>query len=158
MNPFMKPTPKRGSLGPGGWPEKITDQTLASPAGIQRLWEFALDREWVTADRREEFFALACCVSRLARDRANMKNPGGAFTTRLRDKDWLCASQADYAKARAILDGLARGIVAPQDRPAPPPAAPEVPREPAPIDLDARRRAAEQTRQLLLSRIGDSHQ
>ncbi|MCY2968293.1 MAG: hypothetical protein NT069_32465, partial [Planctomycetota bacterium] len=70
------PRPKRGSLGPGGWPERITAETLRSPAAVERLWQFALGCDWVAAVEREQFFAVACCVGRMSRDKLNMKNPG----------------------------------------------------------------------------------
>lgn len=138
--------PARGALGPGGWPCKITAETLASPRAIQQLWTFALSRRWVDLADREAFFALARAI---ARAKSSVKSPGGAFTSRVKARDWDCGTAADWEWARRAIAAVdspepAR-TVQPTNEGNPPPVAPRLSGE----ELERR---AQQTRQILAGR------
>ena len=138
-------TPARGALGPGGWPHKITAETLATPRAIQQLWTFALSRRWVDLADRDAFFALARAIARAK----SMKSPGGAFTSRVKARDWDCGTSADWEWARRTIAAIDSPepprAVQPGDEGISPPVAQRLSGE----ELERR---AQQTRQILAGR------
>ncbi len=92
-----------GALGPGGWPQEITLQTLRSYRDVASLADFAIGRRWIGESDRLAFFALASAVQRTAK---GLKSPGGAFTTRVKARDWTPANSGDWAAARKALAWL----------------------------------------------------
>lgn len=142
----LVPPPARGALGPGGWPCKITAETLQDARQIQSLWVFALSRRWVEVADREAFFALARAI---ARQRQSVKSPGGAFTTRVKARDWDCGTAADWEWSRRAIAAVdspepARAVQ-PTNEGNPTPVAPRLSGE----ELERR---AQQTRQILAGR------
>ncbi len=146
IHPSHGPQPARGALGPGGWPCKITAETLQDARQIQSLWVFALSRRWVDLADREAFFALARAI---AKAKSSVKSPGGAFTARVKARDWDCGTAADWEWARRAIAAVdspepARAVQ-PTNEGNPPPVAPRLSGE----ELERR---AQQTRQILAGR------
>lgn len=100
--------PKRGGgLGPGGWPEKITADTLRRVDKIHELYLFALSRGWITTEDRVGFVATAGHIGRTVKE---SDNPGGKFTNRVKTRDWDVAPPSAHQAAVVCIERLDRDL------------------------------------------------
>jgi len=90
----------------------LSPELLASPAGIERWFRFALSKEWVREVDRLRIFTIARSIVRRAkqfRGTARMiRNPCGAFVRLVKQERWEVASQADEDWGRQAIRFLDR--------------------------------------------------
>lgn len=90
---------------------QITPEMLGRVASVQKLFEVALEKGWVTPEERLKFFTAARSVGRRA-EAGKIHNAGGAFTTIVKKKHWGYASQDDEERAREAIRRLDAGPAA----------------------------------------------
>jgi HTH domain len=83
---MSKPSWRDDGLKPGfgGWPQPITIDDLKRPTRVQALYEHAIGRGWISEHHRVNFFTLAVSVAHQHAE-GQIRNPGGAFSARLRE-------------------------------------------------------------------------
>ena len=90
-------TPDGGTQSYGGWPEPITSELLRDREQVARLFDFAVERDWVRQDDRPQFLTLAKYCFRAAHE-GRIKNVGAAFTANVKARRWH-GSNADEQSA-----------------------------------------------------------
>lgn len=88
----------------GGWGLKIDLEMLTSFSGIQKLYEIARLKSWISGTEadRLRFVAAACSVDRRSGP-DKIQNPGGTFTQIIKQQLWELISLDDEDRAREAI-------------------------------------------------------
>jgi len=94
---------------PGGWPVVVSADVLRHSDRVQKLFEYALARNWVSEFDRLDFFATARACRRGA-ESGRLRQSGAKFTSLVKRKDWSFASEQDRTKAAEGIEAYDRGL------------------------------------------------
>jgi hypothetical protein len=100
-NPCAEPPQNFAYKGFAGWPFKIELPHLRNAESVQRLWEHAAGRGYVSDTDRVRFFALARHTAMRAQ-RKELANPGGYFHDCIVKRKWKGASLDEQAAVRIV--------------------------------------------------------